>query len=199
VTLAKGKIVIDGGAGQVTLRGCEYGVLASTSGTTVTLRHVTIRRTVQVPMLGGVQASKVDASDVTIDFRDALDIQKGNGIQATSKITGAGIVLRHTARGLTAKSIVVSDVVADDTDAAVAGPRKADLTRLTSTRHRTGVYGRRVRLTDSTLSDAQPGGIDVGTSLPPLLVGTTCETSARWDPLGPGLSFDGTWGVCALD
>jgi hypothetical protein len=199
VMFNKGKVLIDGGAGQVMLRKCQYGVLASTGGSTVTLRHVTMRRTGVVPMDVGVQANKVDATDVTIDHSDALDVQRGHGIHATSKLTGAGIVLQHLGDGLGAKTIVVSDVVADDTHAAVAGPRKADLTRLTSTRHNVGVYGRRVRLTDSSLSDANPSGVDVATSLLPLLVGTACETSAHWDPLGPGLAFAGTWNVCALD
>ena len=199
VMLNKGKVLVDGGAGQVMLRKCKYGVLAATGGTTVTLRHVTMRRTGVVPMELGVQASRVDATDVTIDHSDALDVLRGHGIHATSKITGAGIVLQHVGNGLSAKTIVVSDVVADDTHAVVAGPRKADLTRLTSTRHGVGVYGRKVRLTDSSLSDANPAGVDLATSLPPIVTGTACETSARWNPLGPGLAFSGTWGVCALD
>jgi len=199
VMFYKGSVVIDGGAGQVTLRNCGYGVLANHGGgSKVTLRHVTVQRTVAIPTLTGIEVSKVDAEDLTIDFRDTLDIQRGDGVRAL-RIKGIGIVLRHVATGLIAPVIRVSNIVADDSYAAIAANRRADITGLTSTRHGEGIYGRKIRLTDSTLSNANPDGIDIGSSSRPLLVNTTCERSAVWDPFGPGLSFAGTWNVCTLD
>ena len=199
VMFYRGRVLIDGGAGQVTLQNCGYGVLANHGGgSSVTLQHVTIKRTIAVPVLAAVEVSKVSATDVTIDLRDTLDIIRGHGINAR-RIEGSGIVLRHTARGLTARVVKVSDVTADDTQAAVAGAHRADLTRFTSTRHNVGVYGRKVRLRESALSNANPGGIDIGTTVRPQLIDTTCEHSAHFDEFGPGLSFGAPWGVCSLD
>jgi hypothetical protein len=198
VMIYSGRVLIDGGTGQVTLTQCGYGVLANVGGSRVTLRNVTLRRTIQVPMLLGVQASKVLLENVTIDHRDAFDIIRGDGIVAR-KIKGTGVVLRHLAKGLSASMVRVSDVTADDVTIAIASTRRADVTGLVSTRHWIGAYSKRLRLTSSTLSDATPGGIDLAASRLPVLVDTTCERSGSYDPQSPGLVFGPGWGVCSLD
>jgi hypothetical protein len=197
VMFYRGRVEIDGGDGQVILQ-CGYGVLANTGGSRVTLRNVTLLRTMLDPMILGVQASKVIVENVIIDHRNALDIVRGDGIVAR-KITGTGVELYHLAKGLSAPVVRVSDVVADDVRMAIMGNRRTDVTGLVSTRHMIGVYGKRLRLTSSNLSDATPGGIDVAASRQPILVDTACERSGSYDPQSPGLVFGPPWGVCSLD
>jgi hypothetical protein len=199
VMFYRGRVLIDGGSGQVTLRNCGYGVLANHGGgSSIILNHVTIRRTIAIPTLSGIEVSKVTATDLTIDYRDTLDVTRGHGILAR-RVSGSGIVIRHAAKGIDAQVVKVSGLTADDTQVAVAGVRRADISGMTSTRHGVAIYGRKVRLTDSSLSNANPMGIDIGTSVRPLLDNSTCESSAHFDPFGPGLAFGGPWNVCSLD
>lgn len=193
-----GSVLIDGGSGRITLTRCGYGVLANVGGSRLALRRVTLRRAVDVPMSLGAQAAKVELQDVIIDHSQSLDPSRGHGVSAR-KITGSGITLQHLNNGLSAPVIRVSDVVADDVTAALANARRVDATGLVSTRHSIGVFGKKVRLTASTLANARPGGTDVGAATRPVLVDTACERSGRYDPLAPGLVFAPPWGVCALD
>lgn len=199
VMFYSGQVVIDGGDGQVTLTSCGYGVLANVGGSRVTLRNVTMRRTFQRPMILGVQAGKVEFENVTIDHRETFDISRGDGIYAR-RIRGSGLVLHHMMHGLSAPSIRASNVLADDVTMAIASTRRADVTGFTSTRHLIGAYSKRLRLTDSVLSNAVSGGIDVGASRLPILTNTTCERSGTYDPTAPGsLVLGPDWGVCSLD
>src|SRR5690606_23895076 len=147
-----------------------------------------LRRAVDVPMSLGAQAAKVELQDVIIDHSQSLDPSRGHGVSARH-ITGRRLTLRHLQNGLRAPVIRVPDVLADHLTAALAQPPRADATGVVSTRHSIGVFGKKVRLTASTLANARPGGTDVGAATRPALVDTACERSGRYDPLAPGLVF----------
>jgi hypothetical protein len=139
-------------------------------------------------VLEGITVRRLAASDVT-SYGNG-----GAGVHAIGKLVANGVVAYgNVGQGLFAvRRLEGTGVTATGNGIGVESFGSIDLSDLTATdnTYSYGVFARRVRLTDSTVTgNAQ---IDIRSRSLPRLENTTCGTSVR-DP------DQTTWGVCAND
>jgi hypothetical protein len=191
VTLQNGRATLTSPTGVIDIHGCNFGVAGyileySTNRARVTLDHVVVHDNSQE----GVTVRKITASHVTaygnhesgltasstliVDDVDSHDNVHGNGLYGARTVKGSNVTVTGNYCG-------------------VSSTRAVTLTNLSSIANTgvCGVQGRRVRLTDSVVTD---NNVDIIAASAPILIDTTCGTSRV-----AGSSTSEDWGVCAND
>ena len=191
VTLQNGRGTLTSPTGVIDIHGCNFGVAGyileySTNRARVTMDHVVVHDNSQE----GVAVRKITASHVTaygnhesgltasstliVNDVDSHDNAYGNGLYGGRLVKGSDATLSGNYNG-------------------VSTTRKVELANLSSIGNTgvAGVQGRRVRLTNSTVTG---NTIDILAESAPILVGTTCGTSRV-----AGTSTSEEWGVCTND
>jgi len=169
-------------AGPGEISGAVLGVSASSD---VIIKDVDIHNT----NTGISVAGRLIATNVTVN-NNALGVEADHGIRATNLTANNNEYI-----GLLAQLVRGTGVTANNNLQGVATFGSIVVAGLTATGNLdVGVTGRRTRLRDSVVTGNNGGGrgIDLVTSLRPLLINSTCGLSENVATKQP-------WGVCSGD